>query len=1433
MTDFERIQNEIEAMLDDEADLASETDYRVEFEDSYYNNAAILSDIIESQGVSNPFGGGASDELNKSLQILTDNQSALTEMLKTVSEQSRRSINITKVDSNTRLPQTKLPEFHGGYDEWMRFHDLFVAMVQSKENISGAEKMDYLLSCLKGNTSSVIKHLSPSNANFDVAWDLLKSLFDKPQFITVAHFDNLFEFPTLKGTGLDEIKCFFRIISENINALRALKKPVESWNTLLVLCSQKHNTMLHQGQVGPDVSLPGCSRNIACGMSVHSVNHALRECYTLLPTAIVSVVDVRGQLHKCRALLDSGSQATLISEDCVQRLNLKRSHARIPIHGIGQNGSSLGTRGVVSLSLHSSGESKFMISTNAYILSKLTGDLPTLPIPKSKLAFFENLQLADPQCFIPSKIDILLGSDVFFDILSDGKIVHPSGSPTAQNTAFGWILAGNISSDSQQQFKIFTTAIDRDYLFQRFLGFEDFPEIHSSQSDVHEQIENHFVSTHCVRPDGRYVIRLPFKTSTVEFGNSRNAALRVLHSMERRFINNPDLKQEYIRFMREYELLGHMAPVSPSESHQPSFYMPHHAVLKPSSTTTKLRVVFNASCKSSNGISLNDCLMVGPVIQNDLVTSLIGFRKFPVAVKADIAKMYRQILVNDDDNNYQRIVWREDVNQEPIDYRLLTLTYGTAPASFIATRVLKQIGIDGSTKYPQASNSLKFHFYVDDYNEGFYSVEDAVQTKNDLCKILRESGMELRKWASNSSTFLSTFEAESLEISSDLPMGDSSVKLLGLVWDTEADIFKFSLQLPSLRSQISKREVLSDIARIFDPLGLLSPTIIKMKLFMQKLWLKGVSWDSIIPSELYDEWADIRADLKNIALIRIARWIQHEKGELIELHGFADASESAYAAAVYCRVKRSDGRVSTSLVCAKTRVAPVRKKLTIPKLELCGALLLTKLLSKTKESLNSHNIECFAYTDASTVLHWIQGYPRPRNVFADNRLAQITAQLPSSVWHYVRSAENPADCGTRGIMPKHLPSLDLWWEGPLFLQKSDVIFTQLPSSNLAVEETEISCFAISAEPEWDIFQWSSSLNRLLRVVARCIRLIRKYRRPRIPLNNWWLSPSDIHSAKIAVLRLSQRTSFSDEIDCLLRNKPVAAKSKIFRMNPFIDECGVLRVGGRLSNAEVPFNQKYPVILHKRHRLTDLIVLDCHMRNLHAGIRQMTYLLSLEHFIVDVHHAVKRCIYKCPNCMRQRAIPFKQQMGDLPRQRLEPGLAFNNAGVDYAGPFIVSSWKGRGAKRFKTYIALFVCLATKALHLEAVTDLTSEAFIAALRRFVARRGRVPDQPIDDGVKTLKRWQYVQRLVQQFWKRWSSDYISQLQKRNKWAEKLKDIEINDIVIIKDDNQPPCHWLVGRVTQVYPGTDGLVRVVSVRTSKGEAKRPISKLCPLFIDI
>lgn len=277
-----------------------------------------------------------------------------------------------------------------------------------------------------------------------------------------------------------------------------------------------------------------------------------------------------------------------------------------------------------------------------------------------------------------------------------------------------------------------------------------------TECEVSSSVENHFISTHFVKPDGRFVVRLPFSKTPVELGDSRGAALKRLNTMERKFSKDENLKLEYVGFMREYEQLGLMAFVPSCDLDRHSFYLPHHAVLKPTSTTTKLRLVFDASCKSSNGFSLNDYLRLGPIIQSDLITCLIKFRKGMVAVKADIAKMYRQVLVNVEYVQFQPIVWGEEITEVPSDYQLQTVTYGTASASFLATRVLKQIGINNIAKFSEASNSLINDFYVDDYMSTFDSVEDAISVTNYLRQILDRSVMDLRKWSSNSRDFLNT-----------------------------------------------------------------------------------------------------------------------------------------------------------------------------------------------------------------------------------------------------------------------------------------------------------------------------------------------------------------------------------------------------------------------------------------------------------------------------------------------------------------------------------------------------------------------------------------------------------------------------------------------------------------------------------------------------
>lgn len=226
-------------------------------------------------------------------------------------------------------------------------------------------------------------------------------------------------------------------------------------------------------------------------------------------------------------------------------------------------------------------------------------------------------------------------------------------------------------------------------------------------SDEEIDCEKHYQETHTRTESGRYVVRLPFKTNTFPLlGKSKFMAEKRLMAMERRFEKIPHIKKEYIKFMDEYSMLQHMTEENSTNDNdnnfENSYYLPHHAVIKESSTTTKLRVVFDASCPSSTGVSLNNKMMIGPTIQNELIYHLLNFRKNKIAFTADIAKIYRQILVNENDQRYQKILWRKDSGDMIKEYKLTTITYGTAAAPFLAIRTLKQLAIDEGDGYPSA-----------------------------------------------------------------------------------------------------------------------------------------------------------------------------------------------------------------------------------------------------------------------------------------------------------------------------------------------------------------------------------------------------------------------------------------------------------------------------------------------------------------------------------------------------------------------------------------------------------------------------------------------------------------------------------------------------------------------------------------------------------
>ncbi|GFX94755.1 uncharacterized protein TNCV_1636171 [Trichonephila clavipes] len=367
--------------------------------------------------------------------------------------------------------------------------------------------------------------------------------------------------------------------------------------------------------------------------------------------------------------------------------------------------------------------------------------------------------------------------------------------------------------------------------------------------------------------------------------------------MELKFKNNPDFEKQYKEFMNEYKSLGHMSLVN-SNTHTSDIYLnflPHHAVIKPSSTTTKLKVVFDASCKTTNGTSLNSLLGVDPKLRRDIFEILLNFRIPRIVFTADIEKMYRQILVADEDQKYQQILWRNNSNENIRTYKLKTVTYGLASASFLASRCIKQIALDNKDN-PNLSRTLQEDIYMDDLLSGSDTSNNAISICKDIAHVLSTRGFHLRKWNSNSTEFLAQFSEHSshdtrVEFSKD---SNESSKVLGLFWNSFNDTFGFQPPL-ELTPPLTKRRILSESSKMFDPLGRRSPCTVFMKIFYQKLWLTKTDWDSPIPQQLTEDWLKFQKAFNAINYLTVPRWVILTAYNTVELQNSQLRFNSKYS----------------------------------------------------------------------------------------------------------------------------------------------------------------------------------------------------------------------------------------------------------------------------------------------------------------------------------------------------------------------------------------------------------------------------------------------------------------------------------------------------------------------------------------------------------
>nr|CAI5844533.1 unnamed protein product [Callosobruchus analis] len=1105
-------------------------------------------------------------------------------------------------------------------------------------------------------------------------------------------------------------------------------------------CKKKHHTLLHfessnnSNETSNDNQQSITKNEDNKQVSCHTLNPKLPS-QVLLATVMILVKDSVGNLHSCRALLDCGSQSNFVTESFCNKLQLERENSNLLISGISNSVANI--RHKVDVEIHSL-RNDFRVNISCLVLRKITEKLPSFNFDLKQLDIPSNLQLADPNLNEPSSVDILLGASVFWQILCTGQISLGDSQPILQKTKFGWILSGTClimdpKAESQRILSYHTS--EQRSLDETVSKFWEIEEVESPKQASREDasIESHFVANVQRNPSGRFIVKIPFNEKVSELGESREVALKRFYSMERKLSKYPDLKREYDSFLQEYEHLGHMSQITEDPSQNPSCYLPHHYVLKESSTTTKIRVVFDASAKTSSGLSLNDVQMVGPVIQRDLFTLILNFRSYTYVITADCEKMYRQVLLPEADRDYHRILWRSNQESEVQCFTLNTVTYGTASASFLATRVLKQLADEYQGQYPLACEVIRNNFYMDDLLTGAETVDKLLELKEEISQVLRKGGFNLRKWQSNIPSLLSSNELP------NKPFGkDVSQSTLGIVWNPVDDTIKYKVQEFN-NTSITKRTILSIASQIFDPLGLLSPVIIIAKLIMQTLWQLKLSWDESIPLDLKTTWHNFSDHLSELNNLAIPRHVITSMSHPLELHGYADASERAYGCCVYLRSKNPDGTVRVNLLCAKSKVAPLKGAKTIPKLELCACVILANLVKKIKLSLDFNIARSFYYSDSTIALAWLKADPQRWKTFVRNRVVEIQRLTDIDDWYHVKSAENPADLISRGVNPKYLGHTTLWWKGPSWLHNPglDLPLSQetleeidIPESRSNTDKTIALCISYN---ELYIYAKFSSFSKLRRVVAYCFRFFQNLRlkQQSKPLTSGELTVSELELSSKRLLLLAQRQTFDAEIKALSSQESLKSKSKLLCLNPFIDDDLLLRVGGRLTNSQFEFDKIHPIILPKHHLVSKLIARDEHIRLMHCGPLQLLSSLRERYWPISGRNLVRQIVHNCVTCARAAPKPAKQLMGSLPIERTLHRYPFYSTGVDYIGPFLLRDRKTRNFKLTKAYVAIFICLATKAIHIELVTDLTSEGFIAALRRMVARRGKPKSIHSDNG------------------------------------------------------------------------------------------------------
>ncbi|XP_071483331.1 uncharacterized protein [Diadema antillarum] len=1028
------------------------------------------------------------------------------------------------------------------------------------------------------------------------------------------------------------------------------------------------------------------------------------------------------------ALLDEGSDVSLCTKGLVDKLGLTGTERSFKLSTVDQAGAS--KRGLeVSMSVQGVMGQETLTLDNVWTVDSLPVADECFPNSADVKEWSHLNDIALPS-MDQGDVELLVGADTpeaFWNL--EQRVGNPK-EPYAVRTPLGWTLMGPVSGKRQSttSFHANFTRLEDDSLEQQLKQFwrVDFGG-YLNQDNVGDSVEDlralKVMKESAVMVDGHYQVALPWRSYPPVLPNNRRLAEARLGYLKKRLERNEALRDKYVETVSDYIAKGYAKEVEciPSDvsaesatqeeaSNEPVWYLPHHAVVHPRKKD-KVRVVFDCAARYG-GTSLNEQLLQGPDLTNNLVGVLTRFRQEQVAIVADIQSMFHQVKVPPRDRNAMRFLWWKDgdLAQEPAEYCMTVHLFGATSSPSCASFALRKTAEDNRGHFnEEVINTVKRNLYVDDCLKSVKDRAEAVTQVEDIRDLLSRGGFRLTKWLSNDRDVLGSIPEEERAASvSSLDIDElPAERTLGILWDVETDCFGFKVHLRE--KPATRRGILSIASSLYDPLGFVAPFVLPAKILLQKLCRVGLGWDEPIGAEDEREWRRWMEDISMLTDLKIERCFKPNGFEVVsaEVHHFCDASEVGYASVAYLRLTDRTGRIHCAFVMGKSRLAPV-KVVSIPRLELMAAVLAVSMDHFIKSELDIQVKDSVFWTDSTSVLQYIRSESKRFKTFVANRVARIHDATEVSQWRYVDSRSNPSDDGSRGLKAQELLQKQRWLKGPDFLWRDDDWPIQPEVLELrgdAEVKKAVPVYATSMRAQVsDLLHRYSSWNQLKKSTAWLLRFkkllkVKAKGESTDDLKKPTLSADELKQAEKAIVTLMQR----DEFSAILEGKQMSG-TVMSKLNPILVD-GIIRVGGRLENAPLDDETKHPIILPSDHHVTKLLIVHHHHLVGHSGAGMTWTALREKYWVLKGGATVRKVIGKCFSCKRRNAKKMEQFMADLPSSRVTPDKPpFSYVGIDYFGPIM------RSSKHFGY-------------------TLDTDSFINTLRRFISRRGK-PSKIISD-------------------------------------------------------------------------------------------------------